>query len=125
MDSVTEILCIDDDPVTLALLEAKLGMVKGIRILTATDGVSGIKIATKRKPDIILIDWEMPKMSGLDVASELRSNPKTTWIPRFMLTGRSKMKDMERAAEHGIEGYFSKPINLDFILRRLNKFISK
>lgn len=114
------LLCIDDDLTTLAMLKARLEKVDGHKVITANDGESGIKLAEKYKPDAILIDWEMPKMTGIETVRMLRGNRKTTWIPRFMLTGRLKMHHVERAAKAGIEGYFTKPVNLSLISRRLN-----
>lgn len=115
------ILCIDDDPVVLAILKSRLEKVDGYKVLTARDGACGIKMALKKKPDIILLDWMLPDQTGLSVLETLRGDSRTTWVPIFMLTGRTKMVDVERALERGAEGYFTKPINLNQICNRLSQ----
>ncbi len=106
------ILCIDDDPVVLALLKARLGAIDGYKIITASDGSSGLELAEKKRPDAILLDWMLPDGSGLGVLEALKGDSRTTWTPIYMLTGRTKMGDVERALEKGAAGYFTKPIKI-------------
>lgn len=117
------ILCIDDDPFVLDYLKIKLGEGKGYKILTASDAKTGIKMAHEHKPKIILLDWMLPDRSGLSVLDALCGDSRTTWIPIFMLTGRSKMVDMEIALERGAEGFFTKPAKLDQICHRIDSFL--
>ena len=102
------------------MLKSRLERRDGHKVYTATDGKSGVALAKKVQPDAILIDWEMPVMSGIETVKALRSHRATTWIPRFMLTARRNMRYFERAAKAGVEGYFTKPVELGQISARLN-----
>lgn len=113
------ILCIDDDPVVLAILKARLAEGEGYKVLTAIDGALGEELALSKQPDVILLDWMLPDGSGLRILETLKGDSRTTWTPIFMLTGRTKMGDVERALEKGAAGYFTKPIKLKEICDKL------
>ncbi len=115
------ILCIDDDLSLLKVLETRLGIGGGFDVITADSAEAGLKLARKRKPDAILLDWSMPGLSGLEALKLLKSDGKVTWIPIFMLTGRTKMEDVETALDDGALGYFTKPVNYDLIITRLRR----
>lgn len=117
------VLCIDDDPVILAYLKIRLKEGEGYKVLTARDAETGIKLARKHKPEIILLDWMLPDRTGLSVLDSLCGDSRTTWIPIFMLTGRKKMVDVETALDRGAEGYFTKPIKLNQICERLDRLL--
>lgn len=113
------ILCIDDDPVVLAILKARLSNGEGFKVLTAIDGALGKELALSKQPDVILLDWMLPDGSGLRILETLKGDSRTTWTPIFMLTGRTKMGDVEQALEKGAAGYFTKPIKLREICDKL------
>ena len=121
MTPTCKILCIDDDPVVLAVLRARFERQEGYEVLTTSCGEEGIKLARKYKPAFILLDWMMPKMSGLAVLRKLKGNNRTTWIRIFMLTSRLKMTDVEKALSNGATGYFTKPLKLAEISMRLER----
>ena len=103
------------------MLRARFERKEGYEVLTTTDGKEGIKLARKKNPDIILLDWMMPKMNGLVVLEELKGDRRTTWTPIFMLTSRSTMSDVEKALDRGATGYFTKPLKLPEISTRLER----
>jgi DNA-binding response OmpR family regulator len=102
---------IEDDE--LIRIELKRTMqLYGFRVYLAKDGPTGLKLAQKKKPTFILLDWMMPGMDGLEVLSELKHSKNTEHIPVFMLTGRGMIGDLDQAFEIGVDDYVIKPLDL-------------
>lgn len=104
----TSVLVIEDEADILRVLEYELKL-DGFEVYSAADGPTGLKIARQKVPDVILLDWVMPKMDGLEVLSEIRSNEKTKNIFVFMLTAKSMMDDVSTALANGADDYIPKP----------------
>jgi len=104
------VLLIDDEEDLLEMLRYHLRLY-GFKVYTAADGPSGLELAQKKKVDVILLDWMMPGMDGLEVLSELKHNKKTEKIPVFMLTAKSIIEDIEQAFEIGADDYIIKPLD--------------
>lgn len=128
MGSRISVLVIDDSKDLHVLLKDELTL-HGFEMYSAMGGKSGLKCAKKLakngKPDVILLDWVMPKMSGLRVLSELKYNQKTSHIPVFMLTAKTVIRDIERAYDIGADDYITKPFSVlkigDIIKRKLER----
>jgi len=118
------ILVIDDDAVQRGLVVARLGKRDGHEVLAAPDGPSGIKLAEKKRPDLILLDWMMPGMDGMQVLSALQKQKKTASIPVYMFTAKGMMRDVEVALAQGAQGYFTKPIDLDGLSSRIRSVLA-
>ena len=125
MSDAYSILIIDDDAVVLRVLAARLGIRDGHDVRVAKDGSTGIAMAIEKRPDLILLDWMMPRMTGLVVLEALKGDSRTAWIPVYMLTGRKKMKDVEKALAKGASGYFTKPVNLADLSKRVRHVLQK
>jgi len=119
MSKALNILIIDDDPAVLAILDTRLSKKDGHKVTVATSGYDGLKLARKKIPDVILLDWMMPEMTGLKVLERLRVDDKTARTSVFMLTSKAKMTDVEYALECGATGYFTKPLRLSVMSSRL------
>lgn len=122
MTQVHTILCIDDDRTVHAVLKAALERSGHFRMLSATEREQGIELARSANPDMILLDWIMPGMGGMEALRELKGDSRTTWIPVFMLTAKAKMPDVECALENGATGYFTKPVDLEAVQSRLELY---
>ena len=107
-----KVLIIDDDASVRRLVRARLEKKEGVDVLEAGDGGRGLDIAQSEKPDLILLDWLMPDVSGINVLIRLGKNENTKNIPVIMLTAKSKMADVEGALCEGAMGYLCKPPNL-------------
>lgn len=108
MNKNISILIIDDETDIRKLLQYNLEL-EGFDVYSAVDGPTGLKMADKIKPDVILLDWVMPKMDGLDVLAELRDNERTRDIIVFMLTAKNMMDDVATALASGADDYIPKP----------------
>jgi len=90
--------------VTQRLLERN-----GMRVLTARDGMDAVTLLQDHVPDIILLDIEMPRMDGYEVAAHVRNDPRLRDVPIIMITSRSGEKHRARAIEIGVDDYLGKP----------------
>lgn len=83
----------------------------GIEPLLASNGLEAIRIAKTEKPDLILLDWMMPKLSGIEVCRDLKRDPQTSYIPVLMLTVRAQVSDEEEGRQAGATHYLTKPFS--------------
>ena len=105
---MAKVLIVDDDRINITLLKFSLKE-KRHDVLTADDGVAGLNAVAEFCPDIIILDVQMPRMSGYEFMSELKSLPGGGTIPVIMLTANDNMQDMFFA--EGVKAYFVKPVD--------------
>lgn len=108
MNKGISVLLIEDETDIRKILEYNLKL-EGFRVYSAANGPAGLKIACKRRPDVILLDWVMPEMNGLEVLSELRNDERTRGIIVFMLTAKNMLDDVVTALTNGADDYIPKP----------------
>ena len=116
------ILIIEDNEQNLYLITFILES-RGHTIIPAMDGESGIRIAGEIKPDIILLDIQLPGLDGYEVAKRLRNNPDLKNIPIVAVTSYAMVGDKEKALESGCTGYIEKPINPDTFPVEVENFL--
>ena len=116
------ILIIEDNEQNLYLITFILES-RGHTIIPAMDGESGIRIAGEIKPDIILLDIQLPGLDGYEVAKRLRNNPDLKNISIVSVTSYAMVGDKEKALESGCTGYIEKPINPDTFPVEVEKFL--
>jgi len=110
MSERISVLVIEDEEHVRKVLEYNLKL-DGFEVYLAEDGPCGLEAARERRPDVILLDWLMPKIDGLEVLSELKHDEKTKHIPVFMLTAKGMMLDVGRALYEGADDYITKPFD--------------
>jgi len=93
----------------------------GFEVYLAEDGTSGLELARKIIPDVILLDWMLPGMDGLEVLTELKNDKTTEHIPVFMLTAKGMASDINRALDLGADDYITKPFNPSQLGELINK----
>jgi len=98
-----------DDSITVRRVTQRLLERNGMRVLTARDGMDAIALLQEHVPDIILLDIEMPRMDGYEVAAHVRSDPRLKDVPIIMITSRVGEKHRARAIELGVDDYLGKP----------------
>jgi len=104
------LLYVEDNPANLQLVEQIIARHPGIRLLTAIDGNKGIQVALASKPDVILMDINLPGMDGYDVMKFLRSNATTAHIPILAVSANAMPRDIEKGLKAGFFRYITKPI---------------
>ena len=98
-----------DDSITVRRVTQRLLERNGMRVLTARDGMDAVTLLQDHIPDIILLDIEMPRMDGYEVAAHVRNDPRLRDVPIIMITSRSGEKHRARAIEIGVDDYLGKP----------------
>jgi len=112
------VLAVDDDPVSLRLLVRHLQRA-GYSVITATDGYQGLLAAMKHAPQIIVADWMMPKMDGIDLCKALRRFDAGRKVYMLLLTGRDSEDRIVEAFDAGVNDYISKPFKPRLLLARV------
>ena len=105
-----KILIVEDDPKSMKVMVMVLRP-HGYTLLEATDGEKALEIAVRDKPDLIMMDMQLPKMSGFEVTRKLRETPAFSHTPIIGVTAYAMKGDKERVIESGCDAYLSKPIN--------------
>ena len=118
-----KILIVEDDPKNMNVVAMALRP-HGYTLLEATDGEEAIEIALRDTPDLILLDMQLPKMSGLEMTRKLREMPAFSHIPIIALTAYAMKGDKEKFIEAGCDAYLSKPINTRELPRVIAEILS-
>ena len=106
------VLCVEDNPANLSLIEQLITRRADLRLLSASDGNTGIQLAHSRQPDVILMDINLPGISGFEALKLLREDPATCHIPVIALSANAMPRDKERGLAAGFYRYLTKPINI-------------
>lgn len=117
-----KILYIEDNDQNYYLVEFIL-RAKGYTVIRARDGKEGIALAVQEKPDIILLDIQLPVMDGYQTAGELRRCPDVTTTPIIALTSYAMPEDRKKAIDAGCTGYIEKPINPNTFGKEIENFM--
>lgn len=116
----SKILYIEDNEQNMYLVTFILEK-HGYEVCAATDGQEGIDLAARIKPDLILLDIQLPLMDGYAVARQLRTNPDLAEIPIVAVTSYAMAGDREKALAAGCCGYIEKPINPDTFMQQVEQ----
>jgi CheY-like chemotaxis protein len=123
MSPKKKILYIEDNEQNLYLVTFLLTK-HGYEVLSAQDGQTGIEEAANTKPDLILLDIQLPFMDGYAVARTLRSNRDLAQVPIVAVTSYAMVGDREKALESGCTGYIEKPIDPDTFVAQVERYLS-
>jgi two-component system response regulator MprA len=115
------ILIIEDDQAILKLLQRGLAY-EGYTVDTALDGRSGLNLARDHQPDLVILDWMLPGMDGLEVCHRLRTGGE---VPILMLTAKDTIEDRVQGLDAGADDYMVKPFNLDELLARVRALLRR
>ncbi len=118
------ILIVEDNERNLKLVRDVL-RVKGFDTIEAGTAEAGLELAAERKPDLILMDIQLPGMNGIDALKALRSNSATATIPVVAVTASVMQQDRTLITEAGFDGYIGKPINLKEFLESVNRALAR
>jgi two-component system, OmpR family, alkaline phosphatase synthesis response regulator PhoP len=117
-----KILVADDESHILHVVSLKLRNA-GFEVLTASDGMEALELAQTQRPDLLITDYHMPQLSGLELCQKLKQDPATAGIPAIMLTARGYQLDPNDTAESGILRMLSKPFSPRHLLTTVNEVL--
>jgi len=116
------ILIVDDEPVNIKVLEAKLPA-KEYEVIRAFSGKEALEKVADTAPEVILLDIMMPEMDGYEVTKTLKTDPKTSHIPIIIVTALTETKDKLKALDAGAEEFISKPVNTTELIARIKSML--
>ena len=114
----------EDDEALAALLQYNLEK-SGYRVGVATDGEEAMMMVDERQPDLLVLDWMLPKISGIEVCRRLRGGTKTRNLPIVMLTARGEESDRVRGLDMGADDYLTKPFAMPELTARIRAVLRR
>ena len=121
---MNEILIADDEPNQIELMKFNLEK-NGFLVRSAYNGKQALDMIYEKKPSVLIADWMMPKMSGIELCRELRSNKDTKLLPIIMLSARSEDSDKSLGLDTGADDYISKPFSPMELVSRVKALIRR
>ena len=118
------VLLVEDEPAQRELLAYNLEA-EGFDVITADNGEDGLILVDENDPDLIVLDWMMPQLSGIEVCRRLKSNSKTRQIPVIMLSARAEEVDRVRGLETGADDYVVKPYSVIELMARIKAHLRR
>ena len=119
-----KILVIEDDPATSRLVDYSL-MHEGYHVITASNGLEGIRKARSESPDLVILDVMLPGMDGFEICQRLKSEPITAQLPILMFSAKAQEIDKDIGIIVGADDYLTKPSAPAEIVRRVEKLLAK
>lgn len=118
------ILVVEDEPAQLELLSYNL-KAEGFQLVLAEDGEDALLLAEESQPDLIILDWMLPMVSGIEVCRRLKMQKRTRQIPIIMLTARGEEADRVRGLETGADDYVVKPYSVNELVARTRAMLRR
>ncbi|MGM9490291.1 ATP-binding protein [Ideonella sp. YS5] len=119
------VLYVEDNPLNVILVEQLLSRWPGVQLVTAADGGAGLERARTLQPDLVLLDMQLPDMSGLDVLRQLKADPATRAITVVALSASAVPQDVSEARASGALDYWTKPIDFDAFLQGTARLLER
>jgi CheY-like chemotaxis protein len=114
------LLYVEDNPANLKLIEQLIARRPDMRLLSAIDGTRGIQLARANQPEVILMDINLPGISGIEALRILREDPETAHIPVVALSANAMPRDIEKGLQAGFFRYLTKPIKVNEFMQTLD-----
>ena len=124
MQSQLLILVVEDETALVTLLRYNLEK-EGYKVVDVGDGEEALAFVNDRKPDLIILDWMLPSLSGIEVCRQLRRKPATRETPVIMLTARGEESDKIRGLNTGADDYVTKPFSLPELMARVRALLRR
>ncbi len=122
---VVPVVMVVDDSVTMRKVTGRVLERQGYEVLTAKDGIDALERMAEQVPDLMLLDIEMPRMDGYELATEMRRDPRLRDVPIIMITSRTGEKHRERAFDIGVNRYLGKPYQEPELLKNVNELLEQ
>jgi two-component system phosphate regulon response regulator PhoB len=114
----------EDEDALATLLQYNLEK-EGYDVVVAADGEEGLVQIDERQPDLVLLDWMLPKVSGIEVCRRIRGRPETRNLPIIMLTARGEESDRVRGLDTGADDYLTKPFSMTELIARIRAVLRR
>jgi CheY-like chemotaxis protein len=121
---MAKVLLVEDNEMNRDMLSRRLAR-RGYDVVIAMDGRGGVEMASRERPDIILMDMSLPVMDGWDATRLIKASPNTQAIPVIALTAHAMTSDREKALEAGCDDYDTKPVELPRLLDKIERLLGR
>ncbi len=121
---MAKVLVVEDEEALSQLLSYNLGK-EGFEVATSFDGDEALMAVDEEKPDIVLLDWMLPNVSGVEICRRLRAQTETRDIPVIMLTARGEEEDRIRGLDQGADDYVTKPFSMSELVARVRAVLRR
>lgn len=118
------ILVVEDEAALATMLRYNLEK-QGFRVEEAADGQEALTRIGEERPDLVLLDWMLPSLSGIEVCRQMRRRPETREVPVIMLTARAEDQDAVRALNLGADDYITKPFGIEALMARIRALLRR
>jgi CheY-like chemotaxis protein len=118
------LLYIEDNEDNLYMLQLRFDVLGGYEIISATDGAAGLAMAAAERPDLILMDLNLPEVDGWEAARRLKADPLTRDIPIIALSAHAMAGDREKALATGCDDFDTKPVEFDRLLAKIEQALA-
>jgi two-component system, cell cycle response regulator DivK len=122
---MTKVLYVEDNDDNIYMLKMRLELLGDFEVLTAEDGAMGCEMAAAERPDIILMDLEMPVVDGWEATRRLRQNPQTRDIPIIALSAHALAGERDKAIAAGCDDFDTKPIEFDRLIAMVQRVLAR
>lgn len=119
---MSKVIVIDDEPFILMMIEDKLKKAK-IDVLTLRESRNALEVIRKERPDLVILDWMMPELSGIELCKSIKNDPDMSGIPIFMLTAKGQDSDEQLGLQCGVTRYITKPFSPKSLLELIQETI--
>lgn len=125
MDLSMKVLVVDDFATMRRIIKNVLKQIGFTHILEADDGATAIEVLKENEVDLIISDWNMPRMNGLDLLKTVRNKESTKAIPFVMVTAEAQKDNVLQAVQSGVDNYIVKPFTADAVKEKLTRVFKK
>ena len=122
---MSKVLYVDDNDDNVYMLKMRLELLGDFEVITAEDGEKGCEMVCTERPDIVLMDLEMPGISGWEAAKRIKSNPETRDIPVLALSAHALAGEREKALAAGCDEFDTKPVEFDRLVAKLRQLLAR
>lgn len=121
---MTKILYVEDNDDNVYVLKIRFELLDGFEVLVAENGETGYATALAEKPDLILMDLDLPVVDGWEATRRLKSNPATSGIPIIALTAHAMSGSREKALAAGCDDFDTKPVDFDRLMKKITQLLA-
>ena len=121
---MSKVMIVDDEPFILMMIEDKLKRA-GLQVVTSRKSIDAMELMRRERPDLVILDWMMPELSGIDLCKKIKTDPELSSIALFMLTAKGQEEDERRGLECGVERYITKPFSPKALLEMVMESLKK
>jgi len=119
---VGKVVVIDDEPFIIMMIGEKLRR-EGFEVVTSRESVHALELVRRERPDLVILDWMMPEVSGIEICRRLKADPELSGIPIYILTARSQLEDEKTGMECGATRFVTKPFSVSSLMEMVRQDI--